>query len=108
MTSFQCPALWRTRFSSVNCQYDRAIEQLRKTLELDPNYTSAHHYLGQTYAEKGMYEEAIEELSRARDAQALERLVHSVGSVDCPAAGRISGGKPSARIAAYASLLELK
>lgn len=30
-------------------QYDRAIEQFRKTIELDPSFSRAHPYLGWTY-----------------------------------------------------------
>jgi tetratricopeptide (TPR) repeat protein len=46
-------------------QYDRAIEQCRKTLELDPDYVSAHDCLGEGYLAKGMYEQAIPEFQRA-------------------------------------------
>ena len=42
-------------------QYDRAIEQCRKSLELDPNYVSAHDCLGNAYLGKGAYEQAIAE-----------------------------------------------
>jgi TolB-like protein/Tfp pilus assembly protein PilF len=38
---------------------DEAIEQYKKTLELDPNYALAHDYLADAYARKGMYEQAI-------------------------------------------------
>ncbi len=40
-------------------QYDWAIEQLRKTIEMDKNFIQAHRYLGNAYLEKGMYNEAI-------------------------------------------------
>lgn len=39
--------------------YDRAIEQLKKTLELDPEFPPAHQFLPAAYEQKGMYEEAI-------------------------------------------------
>ncbi len=42
-------------------EYDRAIEQYQKTLEMDPNFRPAHAYLGSAYFDKGMYEEALEE-----------------------------------------------
>jgi serine/threonine protein kinase/tetratricopeptide (TPR) repeat protein len=46
-------------------QYDRAIEQYQKTLELDPNFSNAHWGLGNTYDRKGMYKEATAEWQKA-------------------------------------------
>jgi len=40
-------------------QYDRAIEELRKIIAMEPNFSSAHSLLGGVYVEKGMYEEAV-------------------------------------------------
>jgi tetratricopeptide (TPR) repeat protein len=40
-------------------RYDQAIEDLKKTLELDPKFDSTHIFLGYAYAGKGMYAEAI-------------------------------------------------
>ena len=45
--------------------YDRSIEQFQKTLELDPNFPSALQYLPIAYAQKGMYDKAIETLQAA-------------------------------------------
>jgi tetratricopeptide (TPR) repeat protein len=42
-------------------QYDRAAEQLRETLEIDPNFALAHSYLGLFYELKGMLGQAIAE-----------------------------------------------
>ena len=53
-------------------QYDQAIEQERKTLELDPNYVPAHRTLGMAYVQKSMYKEATAEFEKA--------LVNSLGS----------------------------
>jgi DNA-binding winged helix-turn-helix (wHTH) protein/TolB-like protein/Tfp pilus assembly protein PilF len=47
--------------------YDEAIEQCRKTLEIDPSYGVAHLFLGRSYKEKRMYQEAIAELQKAKD-----------------------------------------
>src|SRR3989440_1087841 len=47
-------------------QYDLAIEQFRKTLEMDPNFGLTHWYLEQAYAQKGMYAEAETELRKAK------------------------------------------
>ena len=45
-------------------QYDRAIEELQKTLELDPNYFWTHFFLGIAYTQKGDYGKAIAALDR--------------------------------------------
>jgi adenylate cyclase len=42
-------------------QYGTAIEQYRKTLELDPNFPLVHEGLGDAYEKKGMQKEAIAE-----------------------------------------------
>ena len=46
-------------------QYDRAIAQLKGTLEMDPSYELPHLVLGQTYEQKGYYGLAIPELKKA-------------------------------------------
>jgi len=46
-------------------RYDEAIEQGRKTIDLDPNYAMAHAYLGQAFIQKRMFREAVEELQKA-------------------------------------------
>lgn len=46
-------------------QYDRAIVQLRNTLEMDPSYELPHLILGQAYEEKGAFDLAIPELRKA-------------------------------------------
>ena len=46
-------------------QYDRAIDQFRKTIDMDPNFAGAHFDIAQTYVEKKMYAEAIGEYQKA-------------------------------------------
>ena len=46
---------------------DLAIEQCRRTIEMDPSFSRVHSYLGWAYLEKAMYSEAITELEKARD-----------------------------------------
>jgi serine/threonine protein kinase/tetratricopeptide (TPR) repeat protein len=46
-------------------QYDRAIDQFRQTLEMDPNYLPAHEDLGAVYEQKGMQEGAVAEFVKA-------------------------------------------
>jgi DNA-binding winged helix-turn-helix (wHTH) protein/TolB-like protein len=40
-------------------QYDQAIEQLRKTVELDPNFILAYDLMGACYREERMYDQAV-------------------------------------------------
>ncbi|MDA2925377.1 protein kinase, partial [Acidobacteria bacterium AH-259-L09] len=42
-------------------QYQKAIEQLQKTLDMDPNFFNAHEQLMLAYWDAGMYENAITE-----------------------------------------------
>jgi DNA-binding winged helix-turn-helix (wHTH) protein/TolB-like protein/predicted Zn-dependent protease len=46
-------------------RYDEAIEQARKTIELDQKFSGGHFWLGLLYAQKGRAEEAIAELNQA-------------------------------------------
>jgi eukaryotic-like serine/threonine-protein kinase len=46
-------------------QYDSAIEQFRKTIQMDKTFSRSHRYLGNAYVEKGMYEQAITEFQTA-------------------------------------------
>jgi tetratricopeptide (TPR) repeat protein len=45
-------------------QFDEAIEQCRKTLELDSGFTPAHRLLGEAYAAKGMFRESLAEYEK--------------------------------------------
>lgn len=49
----------------AKCGADEAIEQYRRTLELDPNFQFARLRLGDAYLAKGMFDEAIAEYERA-------------------------------------------
>ena len=46
---------------------DEALDRLRKTLNLEPNYWFARQYAASAYIEKGMYAEAIAEAREARE-----------------------------------------
>ena len=45
-------------------EYDDAIAQLEKTVELEPRYFQTYLFLGQAYEQKGMYAKAIEAYQR--------------------------------------------
>ena len=46
-------------------QDDAAIDQLQKTIAMDPNFDLAHWFLGQAYEDKGRVTEAIQEYEKA-------------------------------------------
>jgi serine/threonine protein kinase/tetratricopeptide (TPR) repeat protein len=46
-------------------QYDQAMEQLHRTLEMDANFVPAHFFLGLVYVRRSMFEKAIAEFERA-------------------------------------------
>jgi eukaryotic-like serine/threonine-protein kinase len=75
--------------------YDQAIDQFQKTLELDPNFLPPHNFLPAAYEQKGMFEEAIAGFQRAITVQhgagadnALAGLAHTYA---------VSGRKTEAR-----------
>lgn len=43
-------------------QYDEAIEEFNRVIGMDPNFGLAHFFVGQVFAEKRMFEDAIREL----------------------------------------------
>ena len=45
-------------------QYDEALKQLHKTMEIDPNHCSTYVYLGQLYRAQGKLKEAMEEFQK--------------------------------------------
>jgi tetratricopeptide (TPR) repeat protein len=45
-------------------KYDRAIEQERKVLELDPNFIEAYYFRGVAYLKKSMYKEGMAEFEK--------------------------------------------
>jgi len=58
--------------------YDRAIKELQKTLDLDPNFVIAHFYLGKIYFEQGRIEEGRAALQKARDVMGDTPIVIGV------------------------------
>jgi serine/threonine protein kinase/tetratricopeptide (TPR) repeat protein len=45
-------------------EFDQAIQQCHKTLEMEPNYAVAYSMLGQAYASKELYREALPHLDK--------------------------------------------
>jgi tetratricopeptide (TPR) repeat protein len=54
-------------------EYDQAIPQLQKTLEIEPDYYLAHVFLYLTYVQKQMYDQAIAEKARILAEQSPQR-----------------------------------
>jgi tetratricopeptide (TPR) repeat protein len=52
-------------FSCITGNLDQGIEQLKKTIELAPTWPRAHVLLSNCYVEKGMWNEAVEEIQKA-------------------------------------------
>ena len=76
----------RGRLLFFTRQYDAAIDQYRKTLEIDPNDAIIHEWLGYAYEKKQMQKEAIAEWSKglsligtSEDASVLERTYAASG-----------------------------
>lgn len=46
-------------------EYDAAIEQFKKSLEMDPNFAVTHLRLGRALLQKGLHDEAIAEFQKA-------------------------------------------
>jgi TolB-like protein/Flp pilus assembly protein TadD len=55
----------RSKMFFFSRQYDRAIDQFRKTLELYPDFAAAHEWLGYAYQQRGMPKEAVAEWGKA-------------------------------------------
>ncbi len=51
------------RYNSAH-QYDKAAEQYRKTLEMDPNFSVARSNLARVYIQQGGYKEAQDEIEK--------------------------------------------
>src|SRR5205823_3124680 len=62
-------------------QYDLAIEQLERALELEPNFFRTHFYLGAVYLRKEMFREAIAEMEKARSLSENPYTLAGVGHV---------------------------
>jgi serine/threonine protein kinase/tetratricopeptide (TPR) repeat protein len=48
-------------------QYDKSLEQLQKTIELDPHHGLAYWYRGWDYEQKGMYADALREMRKGQE-----------------------------------------
>jgi serine/threonine-protein kinase len=70
-------------------RYDRAIEELRKIIAADPQFSPAHALLALAYEQKGMFEQAIAEISTARQLDSNAYNTASLGHIYAAAGKRI-------------------
>ncbi|MBV9959991.1 MAG: tetratricopeptide repeat protein, partial [Acidobacteria bacterium] len=70
-------------------QYERAIEQARRTLLIDPQFVGALCLLGWCYEQQGLYDMAIEQLRQAADISGLPEVKAMVGHAYA-VAGRVN------------------
>ena len=62
-------------------RYDQAGEQLRKTMEMDQSFQTAHFYLGMVYVMKGSFQDSIAEYQRAKQLNDDPRMLGLLGHV---------------------------
>jgi serine/threonine protein kinase/tetratricopeptide (TPR) repeat protein len=60
-------------------QYDQAIEQCQKTMDMDPHFWVAHHFLGGVYAAMGRLQEALAAFTRARQLEPSLETISGLG-----------------------------
>ena len=71
--------------------YEKAVTLYREALEMNPGFVHARYYLGQSLAECGRLEEAIEEFENLRDAQPASQTLAMLGY-----SYGLSGNRPAA------------
>lgn len=75
---------------SVSKQYEKAIDEFNKVLDLDPNYTDVYNQLGYTFASMGDFDKAIESMKRyaalspgdANPLDSIAEVYFAMGDVD--------------------------
>ncbi len=82
--------------------HDKAIAELRRSIEINPNDPEAHYNLGVVYQEKGMPDEAIAELKRAIETNPhYARAYNNLGVIYG------TKGMPDEEIAEYKKAIEI-
>ena len=61
-------------------QYDAAIEQLQKTLQMDQNFVPAQHAIEAAYSQNGMYKDAVAEKQRVLTLSGNPDLAAAIGA----------------------------
>jgi len=62
--------------------YDAAVQQLQKIIEMEPNFPAAHSVLGNVYLQQELFEQAMAEyqkvLELSPDIAAVERAIKAL------------------------------
>ena len=90
----------------VRCRFDWSWpdceEQLRRSLDLDANYATARHWLGEHLLQRGRLSEAQAELERARTLDPLSATIHTHVGLS-----HMYAGRHAAALAAFDQALEI-
>ena len=62
-------------------QYDRAIEEMRKSLDMDPNFARGHWAISEPLEQQQKYQEAIAELEKARQLDETPTMLALLGHI---------------------------
>lgn len=73
--------------------YDGALAQAQKAMQLDPAYYRIHFWLGRVYAQKEMYQQAIDESERVLKATPDSTLGLTELAYSLAAAGQTAGAR---------------
>jgi len=73
--------------------YDGAIQQAQKAMQLDPAYYRIHFWLGRVYAQKGMHQQAVDESERVLKGTPDSTLGLTELAYSLAAAGQIGGAR---------------
>jgi len=73
--------------------YDGALAQAQKAMQLDPAYYRTHFWLGRVYAQKGMYQKAVDESERVLQATPDSTLGLTELAYSLAIAGRTAGAR---------------
>lgn len=60
-------------------QYDRAISQYQRILQLDPHFPQVHYYLGAALIHKGLHQEAIATFKRIASTEYSQQTIALLG-----------------------------
>src|SRR5207248_9202055 len=60
-------------------QYDAAIQQLRRTLDMDPTFAPAQEAIEAAYAQSGMYKEAVGQRQKVLTLSGSPDLAAAIG-----------------------------
>ena len=79
-------------------QWDKAIEQLRTSIDLDPNYWFDHYYLGRAYEQKRRFPEAIAAFKQGLSLGGVTEVWSSLGHAYAVAGNRAEAQKVIAHL----------